>query len=856
MRSSRNRKLITGLISVVGAALLAMSVLTVGALAAPNPGPPLTNSSGEELNQDGPQTSNIPYVAWVGENVRLVVCDKEIQPGEAGTKLQFATFSTEDWSGYQFQPPSPDGFSGNNLFEAFDAGPSAFFASSESAHKGDGCVATVYKSLNPGLARIKVDVREQEDPGNTVFSYQFLVIWLTANKPVLHEASLTGEESSEVFQGKLDKLGKENLSTFLGDPTGNGELTPSPFSGNPEEEDLGLVQVKVSGNFPVKEEAPLHNLLPDEEYTLPVDWAELAGVLSSSSETTDEPGDDPGLWDIHGSPAQSTFVENGAGETFGEETAFGMLGENKCKEFTPLPLPVSLTSSTDNCNEGYEHFSRVFGDLTSGATATVGPFDPQLANQTLLSDGRLNEYDAPMPAMRIDVAIAPSEEGIGGVGTFQEIRKAKVYSHDFEGDSLHNNLYNPYYSTYLPATDRPGFNEDSGIAGPVHGNDFPGFLNAHPDPYHFWEFVPSYTSEHSNRVEEKTKCLKRVTPGNEVEYESPKGHLIETLYTDENGEAYVVYKPGDAFYLNRLVGKGIEKTADGCDLEGVYNKEIGKAVISAKAIYPYQPVDYPAAESENTLEKKIISKWQKEWYVFPKCKSANCESVRIIIAKAQDIDGKPIEGEKVCFSVNGFLGAEPYYGEPGSMPVNTFMDPEEIVFGKGSGKKVLYLGGTGLEEKEGVGELCLHTNDEGLAAIELDNGSFAGVDLTVNYKDEGIIRDHAIDPAVGTVVTGGSTPAPPGGGSTTDPGTTGAASTNTNTTVTVIETVAGSAAAPGNTVAVVVAKAKPLTAAQKLHRELDACKKLKTKKKRVACESKARRAYDAKVRSSQAKAKK
>jgi hypothetical protein len=74
--------------------------------------------------------------------------------------------------------------------------------------------------------------------------------------------------------------------------------------------------------------------------------------------------------------------------------------------------------------------------------------------------------------------------------------------------------------------------------------------------------------------------------------------------------------------------------------------------------------------------------------------------------------------------------------------------------------------------------------------------------------------------------------------------------------VTVIETVAGSAAAPGSTVAVVVAKAKPLTAVQKLHKELDACKKLKTKKKRVACESKARRAYDAKVRSSQAKAKK
>lgn len=167
-------------------------------------------------------------------NVRLVACDPSIDAPNEGAGLQYATFSTEDWSGYQFQPPSPDGFSGNNLFEAFDAGPSAFFASSEPAHKGDGCVATVYKSLNPGLARIKVDVRESEDPGGTVFSYQFLVIWLTANKPVLHEASVSGDEGSEVFQGKLDKTGRANLAEFLGDPDGSGELIPSPSRETPK----------------------------------------------------------------------------------------------------------------------------------------------------------------------------------------------------------------------------------------------------------------------------------------------------------------------------------------------------------------------------------------------------------------------------------------------------------------------------------------------------------------------------------------------------------------------------------------------------------------------------------------------
>ena len=51
----------------------------------------------------------------------------------------------------------------------------------------------------------------------------------------------------------------------------------------------------------------------------------------------------------------------------------------------------------------------MFGDLTSGITATTGPFDPQAANETLLSDGRLNADDAPMPAMRIDVSIAKND---------------------------------------------------------------------------------------------------------------------------------------------------------------------------------------------------------------------------------------------------------------------------------------------------------------------------------------------------------------------------------------------------------------------------------------------------------------
>ena len=271
--------------------MLALGSLTAGAVAAPNPGPA----------GDGPQSANVPYVAWVGEHVRLVACDPAID-----STAQYANFAVEDWSGYQFQPPTPDGDAGNNIGQIFDPGPSAFFTSSEAAHEfgdgeRDGCVATTYKSLNPGLSRIRLDVRNQETDA-IVYSHQFLVIWLTANKPVLSEASLTGS-GTETFQSQLSPAGQSNLSKYLGDPTGDGSFLPSPFdSESAPNEEKGLIQIKVTGSFPVVKEAPLSNILTSSSYTLPEAWEELAKTLASSSEETEEPGTNPGLWDIHGSP--------------------------------------------------------------------------------------------------------------------------------------------------------------------------------------------------------------------------------------------------------------------------------------------------------------------------------------------------------------------------------------------------------------------------------------------------------------------------------------------------------------------------------------------------------------------------
>jgi len=47
---------------------------------------------------------------------------------------------------------------GSEIGQVFDPGPSSFFESSE----GKDCIATDYKSLNPGLTRIRAVVKNDE----------------------------------------------------------------------------------------------------------------------------------------------------------------------------------------------------------------------------------------------------------------------------------------------------------------------------------------------------------------------------------------------------------------------------------------------------------------------------------------------------------------------------------------------------------------------------------------------------------------------------------------------------------------------------------------------------------------------
>ena len=560
-------------------------------------------------------------------------------------------------------------------------------------------------------------------------------------------------------------------------------------------------------------------------------------MLASSSEETEPPGTEPNLWDIHGTPGA-------AGE--GEETeSFYLLGDptKVCTSgfVSIVELDRQLQRHGLAKSALTSKFSRLFGDLTSGTTATTGPFDPQAANETLLSDGRLNADDAPMPAMRIDVSIAKNTGGedLGGVGQLSGANKAVIDTHDFTGASTAHNLYNPFYGAYIPATDRPGVSEESGIDGPSPGADFPGFLNPHPAPYRFINSVQSSNFRRS----ESTQCLRR--EGDEPsEYETPSGPLTKTLDTDERGEAYLTYSPGDEFYLNHLVseteepGKIIKNADGGCDLKGVFGEVIGESSISATAIYPYEPVDYTPAKSTTPLVKKVRSLWEKEFFQFPKEKGTNEQSVRIVVAKARDIDGSPFVNETICFfAQGGGLSQFMSWSE-------IVADPNEVLLTK-DGKSADVSGSVVVHPAGNESKFCLTTNSHGLAAIEVTNSSLSPVDLNANYIEEGIIRDHDVM-FTAEPKESGKNPPPQ------EPNPEPTVTKLPELIVTPSTNAAGHATTPvggsGVAGATIAAAAKPLTKLQMLHKALNACKKKTPEKARIACEQKARRAFTAKAK--------
>jgi hypothetical protein len=680
---------------------------TTIALAAAVPAVAAASSTGATAPGFDPQTTNVPYLAWNGEQVRLEKC----VPADGLTQQEFAqitsfttpaaNFAVEDWSGNNTPDPTIDP-STEKIFYSYDFDDGA----------GGLCASADVVSLNPGIARIELDVSAFTVPGGTAgyfgpaqpfLAHQFLAAWMTLQTPTLSN------------MGSSD-FGADPAG--INDPSGNGTETAG---NNP-----AYLDVKVKGTIPI--DGPMANLFNGQtSLTLPDDWVTMAQALATDDNVDNTTAYDD--WDTSGSNQDVSGHVPGACDSF-PANPFDAPAE------TPdSGAYQSVIDNGDNCSGGGPDgpFSLGNGDLSDAGT-TIGPFDPVNATSTDLADGDLNSLDAPMPAARVDVAIAQnsgSSSDISGVGSLEAANKTMTYSRDFQGDSSEGNLYAPFYDAYIPATARPT-DDSSGIDG-AFANNFPGFLdisNTNGD-YHFWDALSLASNPGA-----PTDCLayssdadpqgQQGDPDNTYR-QTPSGNYDVAVYTDQNGEAQVEYVPGYGYYFDNL---GADMNADGgCDLESTGPNAIttlGTASVTATAKYPYKSVDFPN-ETSAPVSETVSNQFDKSLSYVPKGTGPADQVARIVISHAQEIDGSPIAGETVCFSVDS--------------------NAESVTRFSGYINGVYYGGSSSVPDPEGpsLGRLCLTTDQTGNAAIEVDDSNLNTVDVIADYANEGLLRDIPVD---------------------------------------------------------------------------------------------------------------
>ncbi len=694
MRSFK-RMLLAAVATLAVAAGLAVS--SAGATVPPPAAPTGVLPSEGRYTQD----ANAPYLAWQGEHVRLVACSRDLT-FSGSAKATWMLVDPLNWP--DFAP-------------AFDPASVTF-----SGH----CVYADWISDKPGVAAIKVIVNDPaaEKPTST-FTKDFLVGWMELLKP-------TAVGGGDVFAA--DFCDKPSFNTL----TTESIRLLGPYSNcwhaDPQVDPRSRIKITVKGNLPLEADFSNYFGLSVDHLTLPDDWGKWAAAAATS--TIDHPGSIGAIsnWDNHDDSAM----------TEGHVIYPGQCGDQE--------IYVNF-DSVDNCNtEGPDGgFSTVLGpQATDGQT--IGPFDPIYSFDTMLSDGKVDASDAPMPAAQIDVSIkdnnAADPKDISGVGYLHPSYKTEVYSRDGLGSdwwgnlapNKAHNLYAPFYDQYIPATARPTNATGSpyGANAPVSGitgtGQFPGngefLVNG---LYRNWAFAKVWGSHPSAY----SKCLFSQLPlglGQPINRPLPSGDSDVSVYTDESGEANINYVPGLGMYFDNLSGANKNRNG-GCDLEGI--KVLGTAEVDVTARYPYQTVT-ARPQVADPVKFNVLNKFQKTLTVYSKGVDRNgitSNSVaKIVLAHAQDIDGSPLAYELVCWMAN--KNAEGFRVFAGDLPAPTATDPDAVITLDPWHALI-----STFQDPIGLNRLCTFTDRWGNTAIEVFNSDQTSVNVIAEFVNEGILRD-------------------------------------------------------------------------------------------------------------------
>ncbi len=192
----------------------------------------------------------------------------------------------------------------------------------------------------------------------------------------------------------------------------------------------------------------------------------------------------------------------------------------------------------------------------------------------------------------------------------------------------------------------------------------------------------------------------------------------------------------------------------GCDLKYLKDNVLGHANITAESHYPNQPVsDQPVGSA--TITKTVKSLFAKYLAVFPKGTTAELRNARIVVAHAQDIDGSPFEDELVCFSDTSPSGSIQAFVPTDTNNLAKKVGPYNLV---GSHRD------TDPINSQDSKRVCVRTNADGNAAIEVLESQGAEINIIGDFVNERLLRDVHVPFGEGTpsVIDPGIPPRAPG----------------------------------------------------------------------------------------------
>lgn len=695
-----------------------------------------------------PQNTNIPWVAWAGETVKVTRCfglgNRDITEANFNSSSYnhgspiIGEFDKSDWSGAADQPPFFQIGTGDQTSRQVGVTWNA---------NGGFCFSTNVTSEKAGLERIKFSI--SLDLGHwfnfiygqdVIFQQDLYVIWMWDSNPVLTESGDVGAYK-------------------VGDPNGSGTFDPiaDPVT-HWKTLQPGLLKVQVTGTFPMGNDFAGYDFTGTatgtNTITLPTDWVWLAKHFAEDYTLgSTYPGSTPMRWDIHD---DTTNAE-------------GHVLSSGCSDL------IGATESVDSCNgiaKGDDPdlgpFSSIFGQVGVYNDA-YGPFDPIRAFETLLSDGNLNADDTPMPALRVDVGLTNAGAD-HSVGTLSKADKSAMFNRSdavYGGTTADNwdphNMYAPFYKAYVPAVvPILDANTTSGVEGSIGGN-YGNWLTSgaygvdtteqSPFIYDYWDTFTLDSSEGYN------SCYG--VDGKAIS--QPIGNTKVAVYTDEHGQAYVQFNPANED------GEGIYLTPDGNGRCDVYTGSlVGTATIQAESVYPAQQPADPANSGKPKLSS-VITKTvdftpSKVLTCIPKgANEAYC------VETVTDFEGNPIKAA-VEFTAQATQGSAPKIS-PDFNPFGGY-DPSGQ---KLNGLSTDYIDLT-TDPETGQAAIAVHSS-VGCVNVTVEN-------LGTQNGGPGITRDFDFNPATGTTCgtndgTGGTGGTGDSGGST--PGTS-TPSVNTNST--------------------------------------------------------------------------